>query len=397
MRMLCSVIAGLALATPALGQQQGTPSVVPQFRVGPVSLSPRLDLREVGVDNNVFNSPDNPQSDFTATIIPRVDAAARGGWIEATGNATIGFVYFHKFSSERSFDRSAEGRFDITQGLLRPFVLGSIADTSERLNPEIDLRAHHRRTAYGGGLAIAITARSAILLQARRDSLEYFAGEEFRGIDLSRTMNSSADLYEAGLRFALTPLTTWETTVGIQHDRFVSSPARDADSNRLNSVLIFSPSAVIQGRASVGYRDFKPKDAQLAGYKGVVWMGGLTYTNGGLKLDGGFERDVRYSYQELQPYYLTRMVRLTATQVIVRNVDVLGSWTRTAMDYRAFQQGTEPVRTDTLRTAIIGAGYRLGITARLGINFEWSRRESDLASIYAYDRRRIYGSLNYGF
>lgn len=396
MKTLCSVIAGLALATPALAQQ-GTPPVMPQLRLGPVYLSPRLDVREIGVDDNVFNSPDNPQSDFTATVIPRVDLTARGGWIEMTGNATLGLVYFHTFESERSVNRSVDGRVEVTQGLFRPFVLGSVADTSERPNAEIDVRAHHRQTGWGGGLAIAVTARSAILLQARRDLLEYFAGEEFRLVDLSRTMNSTIDLYETGLRFALTPLTTWETTIGVQHDRFKNDPTRDTDSNRFMTALVFSPAAVIRGRAGFGYRNLQTKNAQLEGYRGAIWSGALTYSNGGLKLDGAFERDVRYSYQVLQPYYLVKLVRVTATQVIVGNVDVLGSWARTAMDYREVGAGVEPARIDTARTAIVGAGYRLGGTARAGVNAEWSHRQSDITSLYTYDRRRIYASLTYGF
>lgn len=396
MRTLCSLIAGLALATPALAQQ-APPPAAPQLHLGPVGILPRLDISELGVDSNVFNSPDDPQSDFTANIIPRVNAAARGGWIEVTGNATVGFLYFHKFTSERAINRSAEGRVEVTQGLLRPFVFGSIVDTNERLNAEIDARAHHRQPGYGGGVAIAVTTRTSILLQARRNSLDYFPGEEFRDVDLSRTMNSNVDVYETGLRFGLTPLTTWETTFGVQHDRFDNEPLRDSNSDRFMTSLVFNPSAVIQGRGGFGYRNFKPKDSELAGYSGAIWSGALTYTNGGLKLDGAFERDVRYSYQQLQPYYLMKLIRVTATQVIVGSFDVLGTFARTGMDYRALRAGTEPARIDTMRLATIGAGYRIGATARLGINAEWSRRESDLASFYTYDRRRIYGTLNYGF
>ena len=49
------------------------------IHAGPFGLRPSLSITSVGSDSNVFNVADEPQDDFTATIVPRIVARFRAG------------------------------------------------------------------------------------------------------------------------------------------------------------------------------------------------------------------------------------------------------------------------------------------------------------------------------
>lgn len=388
----------LLWTVPAVAQQTSPPPAGTRtLEVGPLSVRPRLEIREFGIDDNIFNDPDNPQSDFTATISPRVEAVLRLGWTRLTYGSTVDFVYFKDFEDERSLNRSSEARFEVGEGLLRPYVFGSLLDTHERLNAEVDLRAGRRQAMYGGGIDLALTSHTTITSAARRSTVDFDAGETYRDIELSRTLDAQSDQFEGGLRFAITPLTTWTITAGVQRDRFERDPRRDSDSVRLVTGLQFSPSALISGNASVGYRRFTPVSESLAEYQGLVAQVGLTYAVESTRLEGHIERDVRYSFEELEPYYLTANLRLVATERVAGPVDVQGTIGRHTMAYRQFGGAADVSRRDWATVYGGGVGYRVGSTARFGVNIEWTRRRSDTLENRHYDRRRIYGTLTYGF
>jgi hypothetical protein len=394
-----AVFSAILLLAPLLGPGVAAQEPLPpglHLQIGPVLVSPRLEIRDVGVDDNVFNDSENPQSDFTATIAPSVNANARLGWTRLTVGSFVHFIHFQDFADERSVNRGAEARFEVGESIIRPYVLGSIADTRERLNPEIDARAGRRQTMYGGGVVLALTSRSGLVVHARKSAQDFDEGESFRGVELSRTMNQETGTLDGGLRVALTSLTMWETTVGVQHDRFDGDPRRDADSRRVMTALEFSPSALISGRAAIGYRAFSPIDPSLPEFSGVIALVGAAYTLESTKLEGTFERDVRYSFEEAQPYYLATNGRFTATQRIAGPIDIQGTVGRYAMSYRAYDGGELEARRDIFTLYGGGVGYRLGESTRLGLNIEWSRRRSDELVDRHYDRRRIFGSLTYG-
>src|SRR5262245_16213469 len=55
---------------------------------GPFYLDPSVQLKELGVDSNVFNEHADEQSDFTFTVTPKLDVAmpiARRGLLKTSG------------------------------------------------------------------------------------------------------------------------------------------------------------------------------------------------------------------------------------------------------------------------------------------------------------------------
>jgi hypothetical protein len=214
-------------------------------------------------------------------------------------------------------------------------------------------------------------------------------------VDLTRTLNSRTDSIDAGVQLLLTPLTTLSMTTSFQQDRFAAAPERDADTLRLLPSLQFDPTSLVRGSVAIGYRHFRPLNPELPGYSGVLVQVGVGYTlMGRTKFDVDVGRDVQYSFEDLEPYYLSTGGRLTVTHQLVGPLDIQALAGRQTMAYRHRQfQGDQ--RRDQVETFGGGAGYRLRANTRLGVTWEVNRRTSVLDE-RRYVRRRIYASLTYG-
>jgi Putative beta-barrel porin 2 len=398
--LLTTLTLTLAAASPALAQEEAPrPPAGAEMHLGPVTLRPRLDIREIGFDSNVFNEATDPKEDFTANFTPRLDVLAEPAWARIRYATYANFVYFQDFSDERSINVGNEGRFDLILNRFRPYVAGVVANTRDRLNAEIDARAERRDWRLEGGTLVALTSRTSIVAAVRHGSLEFDEDEVFNGVPLAATMNSDFDAFESGLRFALTPLTTLQVTGLYQRDRFDTASGRDSTTWRIVPTLEFAPDALISGRLTVGFTSFEPKNSSIEAYRGLTTSGSLVWSMDTTKLEGRIERDVHYSYELLQPYYLTTGGQITLTQIIAGPLDVQLSAGRQRLEYRDNEAALDlsiGERADTLVIWSAGLGYRLGDTARIGINYEDASRDSPVL-LRTFDRHRIYGSLSYGF
>ena len=74
------------------------------FRFGPVGLNPTLAVTNFGIDDNIFDDSIDPQSDFTMTVTPRLQARLRSGKVSLSGALATGLVYYQKFDDQRSID-----------------------------------------------------------------------------------------------------------------------------------------------------------------------------------------------------------------------------------------------------------------------------------------------------
>ena len=89
-------------------------------------------------------------------------------------------------------------------------------------------------------------------------------------------------------------------------------------------------------------------------------------------------RDVDYSVEDVQPYFLLNAGTVTLTERIGGPFDVQGiDRPRGAQLPRANRlPATSGGASDTTNTVGGGIGYRLGETARIGINVEFTRRDA---------------------
>ena len=122
---------------------------------------------------------------------------------------------------------------------------------------------------------------------------------------------------------------------------------------------------------------------------------GLGYTMlSRTRFDLDLRRDVQYSFEDLEPYYLSTGGRVTVTHQLVGPFDLQAFGGRQTMAYR---QRLVPGECRQMRNQVIiaRAGYRLRDNLRLGVTWETNRRKSALDD-RRYERRRLYASLTYG-
>jgi hypothetical protein len=366
------------------------------FRAGPLWFAPGLRLTQLGVDTNIFVDAAQPQSDFVASLQPELNLFLRPRAMRVTGFLAADFNYFQEFSSERYIAPKARGRVDLLLSRLRPYAGIGRVDTRDRPNREIDARARHVDTELGGGLAFDLSPVSFIYGSVTRLETDFRTGERFAGIVLEDVLDKTTTSYDAGVRLSLTPLTTLSLAAGYLTDDFARAPTRDAISRYLNAELAFSADAIIRGTARVGYRDFRPDDPLVDDFRGLTTQIGLVYPvldRGSLALTAF--RDVMYSYEEVEGYYVETTADLSYTHRLFGGWDaqVRGALTRLAYGDEVF----EGDRVDGLRTAAVGAGYNFADQSRLGLTWEWSRRASDLRADRRYRRQRLFASWTYTF
>ena len=397
---VCLLVAGPAASARAQSPLPPDPADAPAWlRTGPLLLTPRFELLNTGVDSNVFNEAEDPKQDFTATFRPGVEAVLRLNIVRLVYRGSLDAVYFHKYKDERALNQNGEARAELRLARMVPYATAAGVATNERPNNEVDLRAQRSANTYGAGVALLLFSRTAAVFSYQYQRLVYDPSQVYAGEDLATQFNNHRSRYDVGARIALTELTKMSITGGQEEMRFPLSPGRDSDSTRVGVTFDFDPQAIISGSATVGFRDFNPLSATLAPYSGLVAQATIRYAyEDRTVLSGRYVRDVDYSVEEAEPYYLLNGVNLTVTQRIGGPFDLQGIVGREARDYRALV-GATPVNddtSDTLTTASAGVGYRLGETTRVGLNVEFTTRDA-LHTGRPYDRRRIYTTLSYGF
>ncbi len=368
-----------------------------RMQAGPFYFRPTLDVTNIGVDSNVFNDQESPKSDFSATISPALQAIVRGGPARVVYTSRLDYVWFQKYSSERSANSRSDGRFELRFTRLVPFVSGTLVETRERPNAEIDLRARRRELHFGTGAALAIGPASVVAIALRQHNMNYAPDQTFRGVSLEEELDETLRAVDAELRVDLSPLTTFSMKGTLERQAFDFSPGRDSRSIMISPALEFNPSALISGKLMVGYRTFNAADPLLPDFRGVTAQADLGYVLGATtRIQGRLLRDVQYSFEPQHPYYITFGGQATLTQQIAGPFDVQAMAGRQRLRYRRRGLTRDPTLTVDMLGG--GVGVRVGENSHLGVNvdFTWRRGGEELPG-RDYDRRRVVGSFSYGF
>jgi hypothetical protein len=394
---LALLVAGLLQGVAAAQSTSSDPLENATVRVGPFGINPAIVVKDIGVDNNVFNENTNPKSDFTFTLTPRAEVLFHPRRLRISYSTAVDYVYFQKYTSERGTNQASQARIDFDLGRLKPFVSAGGTNTRERYNQEVDARARHSDRTYSGGLGVQIASRTTVTVAARRTTTDFEQGSLFRGEDLSHAFNGRLDAYDGTLGLQLTPITALSFVVTQERQRFDLASERDSDTTRITPTVTFSPGGLLNGSAAVGYRHFNGRSPSLPDFSGLVAIVNVGATIlGRHRLDTSFTRDLRYSYEADTPYYLTTGGSVLLTSQISGPFDVKLTGTRQTLDYRhALSAATTP--TDDVFTSYGGGvGYRVRQRLRIGINGDWSHRKSDRAADRRFRNHRIFGTVTWG-
>jgi hypothetical protein len=157
--MLALVALGLAAAAAPSAAQDTSGIEVPTVTLGPLKLQPSLTFRNVGTDNNVFNDPVNPKSDFTMTVTPKAVVLFNPGPMHLTYTESTDYVYYKKYASERGNNVSSGVQVSFDVGPFQPFAGTIGTSTRDRYDDEVDVRARHHDRDYNAGVNVHLFTR----------------------------------------------------------------------------------------------------------------------------------------------------------------------------------------------------------------------------------------------
>ena len=397
MKAALAVIAVLLSAHDARAQET---FIVPSTRVitaGPMSLYPQIALRDMGTDSNVYLDSANPRSDLTYSLTPRLYALVPVGNTRFVGTGTGDLVYYRTYSDQRSLTLVVDGRYEVTSPGFRPFVELGYATRGDRVGFEIDTRARHTQSTVMAGADVDVTEVTALTAWVGRSITAYDKNQPYLTFMLADQLNHSRDTAAAGARFRVTPLTTVLVAAEFERDRFEVAPLRNADSFRVGPEIALDTGAALTGNIKGGFRSFKPSYPGVPGYNGLVGTARLHYALPDIvKLDLEANRDLSYSYDPVQPYYMESGARLTASQRVTGPLEAIGIVERREIR----NQRVGGLAFDGRREVItsIGGGFAIQIQNQMRFTFTYERakRTSTEPVGRNYERTRVVGSISYG-
>ena len=237
-------------------------------------------------------------------------------------------------------------------------------------------------------------------VSARSGRVDYADAQVFRDVDLRQSLAEDLSSATAAISFKATPLTTFVLRGQAQRDRFLFSPFKSSDSYRLTPGVEFKPRALISGSAYIGFGRFTPQNALVPRFSGAVAALSLRYVlRSATALTATADRDVQYSYLEIEPYFVSTSAGLLLRRQLAGAFDATVGAQRFNYAYRdLLPAGLNPAapRVDITYNLSSDVGYRLGRKARLGVGVSYWTRTSNKASEVGYSGFRFGSTLSYG-
>jgi hypothetical protein len=370
---------------PAASAQIGAPDPDRvRVRLGPIWMNPTISLTNIGIDRNVFNvaPEDGPVRDFTFSVAPNTDIWLRLGrtWIVGQINETIN--WYQKYASERSATNEYSLKWAMPVNRLELHT--NIEYSSEKNRPgfEIDARVQRKHLTYGGSVEVKALTKTFFGVTYAREGMLFDETAVFKEVNLHDELSRKSTTSGLLVRHQLTPLTAFSINATQTTETFDFTSLRDSTSRQISGSMSFDPFALIKGGATIGYRSFRPTP-DLPPFKGLTFDVNLSYAVfGTTRFSVISSRDVQYSFDNTQPYYLQTAVSGSIAQQIFGPFDVVARAGTSHMAYRDRADAKIAVvdRVDESRNYGVGVGFHMGKDLRLGFNLDHVNRYSAIAS-----------------
>jgi hypothetical protein len=396
----------LVLALSAVPAAAEEPSARPgKYRVGPFRLTPRLQLKDAGVDTNVFQTRHAPTRDAVVVVSPRLDGTMRiGRRLRAAGFGYLDLNHYRRQGEESSRDFYGEGDATLDLG---PFAIlggGGGGQFSQRFSIDVDERLPRQEKHAYAGVRWQPSRRVSATVTGRGEVFTFAPGTLRLGGAIKEAMDRNTLTGSLALRYGITNKTTAVATLEEQEDRFFSQPLdvprRQRRSRRYLGGFELGERAAVSGRLLAGIRDYPGTLADGSPpYRGPVLVADLTLPAGErLRLRGVAERDVRYAsslvaVDRLRYRNAFVSARYEAQALVDLPFRLVGLASAGYEDARYLLPYPYPDaarladRRDHRYTAGVGVARRFGPSVRIGGHLSWARRVSTLP-LFSYEGLR---------
>ena len=404
----------LALGAAAPARAQFWPELTDKqkkgrLRLGPLALTPRLELRNAGVDTNVFVTSSNPVEDTTIVLRASSDVFVPvGRRVRLAGTGWLDFNYFGDADDQGSVDPGAQGRVEVDASRLT-FVAGGGAFSSSQLySTDIDERIERNEDWLNVGFRLRLT--SQLRAEAGVEDHRY---RWYPTPDQDQAVKAQLDrdsvVWRGALRYKITPLTDVVALAEKVDDTFLVAPPGRATttSYRYLAGFEFGEKAFITGRFVGGVRDIPDDSAgSVEPYTGPAFQASITTPFlQRFRLGLGYVRDVYYS--STGGRLEEGIVRNTYTDgLLSANLDIdvpfelvlrLTGGYENAQYLRPFPVPGEGFidRRDQSYTGGVSLLRRIGENALIGLTALHTRRESNYpGASYSRWQYGLQGSVN---
>jgi hypothetical protein len=269
------------------------------YRLGPIHVTPRLQIKDAGVDTNVFQTLERPTRDEVVVFGPRVESVMALRRLRVTSLAFVEVNYFHREGEERFIDFYGDARAELDAGPLTFFAFGGGGQFHNRFSIDVDERLKRQEKRSYAGLTCRLGRRGSATVQGGNEVLT-FAPSTFRlGGFVKEAMDRNSLVGTAQLRYAVTRKTTLVLSADALEDRFFSQPLdspRVRQSYRYLAGVELGPRALVSGKLLLGMRQFPGTLAHGSPpYEGPVILADLTIPLRVARLRVQGDRDVQYA------------------------------------------------------------------------------------------------------
>jgi hypothetical protein len=375
------------------------PAESAKVKIGPLFMNPNFGFRNVGLDNNVYNDPENPVQDWTATVTMGMLAGVRYGPMRFTYKTATDYVYFAEERSERAIDGASRIQLELRTDRFRPWIAKDAQKTHDRAGLEIDSRAGRELPAYEAGVETRFGFRLGTRLVVRQRKVDYEEQEEFRGLNLSQALNATYEDATLALLYEISPLSNFRFTGEVSRVRFETAKIRDSDDRAVFVGIEGKKDAALEGYVDVGWRERTARDPIAPSFKGIIARASASFVLWEEVLVAfGADRDLLWSYEELYTFYVQQGASTVITWRPHERFDIVGTGRRYQLVYDRGIDERAVLRTDTVFNYGAGVGFfiRGYPGTRLGVAVERSARESVLAD-RRFDTTRFLTNVGFSF
>jgi len=376
----------VAIAWPAASHAQ----LGRQLETGGISWTPTVALRDVGTDSNVYILPVG-SPDRTMIFTPSVTSKINTRLLTVQGDAIVDFVYFEKFTQERSVNRKLNGRIQAELSRVSPFVTGAIDRGRERTG-DIDLRIRRASHSYGGGFALGLTAKGTIEASITTGRAAHEGGTLFRGIEIADSLNRRTQNLNVGFRYRLTALTNLSLDYSHVRDFFESNALRNMDDKRFSGTLFFAPDAILKGRITVGYHRLRIVLPQGIPFRGILADANVGYTfRESSRFSLRYFRDTNASFDS--PFNLQTSYGIDLVQDIAGPLKATAGISRMHIRHSQNLFVNQIPRLERYDSHALGLAFYWSTAVRSTLAYDFQRRRSSIP-IENFDRRRLLASVS---
>jgi hypothetical protein len=367
-----------------------------RFHVGRLALTPRLELRNAGVDTNVFVTPTDPTRDTAIVLRASSDAYLPvGRRVRLAGGGWVDFNYFASEDDQGSTDPGAQGRVEVDAWRLTFIGGGGGFHARQLYSIDIDQRIRRSEGFANGGvrlrLSTELSAEAGVERRAFRwyptaDQIAAGTGESVREL-----LDRDSTTWKGGLRYRVTTLTDLVGSVEKIDDTFLfATPGLETTTSyRTLAGFEFGERAFLTGRLLAGVRTIPAGSAgSVVPYTGpAVQTAVVAPFLQRLRLTLSYDRDVYYSAEggrvaaDVASRNTFTYDRLAASLDVDTALDLVlrfNAGYERAHYLRPYPYADLVVdRTDQVRILGVSLLRRIGENALLGISAVHTRRASN--------------------